>query len=565
MPTQPSPVGAPIIVSSSPFVNLTANQVAMDANGNFVVIWQNYDGVESYNLLTQRYNAAGVAQGSSTNLGGISSSDSTDAAMDDDGNFVVSVKNYFSVNTQRFNSAGQSQGTDLVDICSNFYAPPSVAIDDNGDYVVAWNDYASGINVRRFTNAGVAKGAETLVEAGCCGAVESADVAIDADGDFVVTWKKGGDIYAQRYDKQGSAAGSIFSVSGTTPTDESAAQVATDAAGNFVVVWANDSEGGEVFARRYNNQGMALDASPFKVGSGLNAYDPQVAVDHDGDFAVTWTDYGLTLGGSNIQARAFDKTGQADGDVFTVDSANSSGCQSVSQPTIAIDADNDFVIAWEHDAPGQNQLLAQRYSIPAPTPIPAPAPTPTPTPSPAPTPIRPVPTPKDDTLSGTDQADTVLALAGRDNISGTAGNDFLFGQSGNDTLDGGDGNDVLNGGAGSDTLTGGKGKDVFYRYRLNRAPDRITDFEIGTDVIALSTQHFQRFFKPDSIQAKHFCVGRKALDRNDRIIYNPEVGSISFDVNGDLPRGVTPLLSVTPQFNLTYQSFVMQNQPTTLV
>ncbi|WP_204154528.1 FG-GAP repeat protein [Leptolyngbya sp. CCY15150] len=89
-----------------------------------------------------------------------------------------------------------------------------------------------------------------------------------------------------------------------------------------------------------------------------------------------------------------------------------------------------------------------------------------------------IPSPFDDILSGTANADTIRALGGNDVVRGFAGNDLLdggpgrdriFGQDGSDTLIGGTGNDLLNGGAdndrifgqaGNDTLIGGTGNDL---------------------------------------------------------------------------------------------------------
>jgi Ca2+-binding RTX toxin-like protein len=392
-------------------------------------------------------------------------------------------------------------------------------------------------------------------------------VAMDADGDFVVTWNNNSDVLAQRYNNQGVAVGSILTVSATT-TEDTNAQVAMDANGNFVVVWSDNSgsEGGEIYARRYDNQGNALDAAPVMVGSGNSAYDPQVAMDNDGDFVVAWeNDLNAT-----VQVRAFAQNGQAHGDVMTM--ATITG-EFDSTPSIAMDADNDFVLSWKRNFLSEEKIMAQRYSIPAPPAPPTPPPVPPvppvppipPVPPTTPTPAPlPKPTPKDDVLMGTDGADRILALAGNDQVSGMGGNDFLDGQAGNDQLNGGDGNDILVGGKGKDKLTGGAGKDVFYRNSLNLKKDAITDFEVGSDVIAFSAKKFRRYLKSDTVQSKHFRVGARALDSDDRLIYNSKKGSLAFDVNGDRAGGLVPLFQLGKGIDLTHTSFVMQSSPTAI-
>jgi Ca2+-binding RTX toxin-like protein len=65
----------------------------------------------------------------------------------------------------------------------------------------------------------------------------------------------------------------------------------------------------------------------------------------------------------------------------------------------------------------------------------------------------------DDTLTGSDKRDLILARAGNDTVHGRGGLDFLFGQSGNDSLYGDDGADRLWGGSEDDLLDGGSGPD----------------------------------------------------------------------------------------------------------
>jgi Ca2+-binding RTX toxin-like protein len=125
-----------------------------------------------------------------------------------------------------------------------------------------------------------------------------------------------------------------------------------------------------------------------------------------------------------------------------------------------------------------------------------------------------------DTLSGTTYNDSIDGLIGNDLIYGNAGNDYLEGWAGTDTIYGGDGedtisdgsawsdserlygengndiilayggNDTIDGGAGKDTLTGGTGADVFTftstTHSTAASPDRITDFENGSDRIQLT-------------------------------------------------------------------------------
>ena len=77
-----------------------------------------------------------------------------------------------------------------------------------------------------------------------------------------------------------------------------------------------------------------------------------------------------------------------------------------------------------------------------------------------------------------------------DTLNGTAGDDTLFGLAGNDTINGGAGNDTIYGGAGVDLLFGGAGNDVFGFNNPNEGIDKINDFVVGEDKIAISRDGF---------------------------------------------------------------------------
>ena len=69
-----------------------------------------------------------------------------------------------------------------------------------------------------------------------------------------------------------------------------------------------------------------------------------------------------------------------------------------------------------------------------------------------------------DVLSGNEENNTLVSLAGYDELYGRDGNDNLQGGDGGDSLYGGLGNDFLRGGSGADVLDGGEGRDsIDYR------------------------------------------------------------------------------------------------------
>ncbi len=91
-------------------------------------------------------------------------------------------------------------------------------------------------------------------------------------------------------------------------------------------------------------------------------------------------------------------------------------------------------------------------------------------------------------ISGTNDAETILGGLNDDTITGLAGNDIIKARSGNDTVDGGDGDDeiiggsgtlVAHGGIGNDKITSGEENDILY----GNAGDDHIDAAEGNDFI----------------------------------------------------------------------------------
>lgn len=97
------------------------------------------------------------------------------------------------------------------------------------------------------------------------------------------------------------------------------------------------------------------------------------------------------------------------------------------------------------------------------------------------------------------QTDQIVGDNTDELLTGDFMHDAMHGLGGEDTLEGGAGKDVLDGGAGQDVLTGGAGQDIFVFSHTadsvrgpagDRQYDKITDFELGVDLIDLSALIF---------------------------------------------------------------------------
>ena len=129
--------------------------------------------------------------------------------------------------------------------------------------------------------------------------------------------------------------------------------------------------------------------------------------------------------------------------------------------------------------------------------------------------------------------DSIVGSKFNDGFSGSAGNDTLRGMEGDDYVGGGDGNNVLAGGLGKDSLAGGSGTDqfVFDTAPVAREMDELIYFDHGVDKVVLDSAMFTGL-TVGALSADAFVNGAKALDAEDRILFDTATDRILYDADG---------------------------------
>jgi Ca2+-binding RTX toxin-like protein len=141
------------------------------------------------------------------------------------------------------------------------------------------------------------------------------------------------------------------------------------------------------------------------------------------------------------------------------------------------------------------------------------------------TPVTPVPA----------EPTQILGTNSPDMITTQDGAQAIHGRDGNDVIKAGTGNDVIHGDGGSDRLTGGPCQDVFvFDTRPNTWTnrDKILDLNPADDQIALDNSVYTALTN-GALAPDAFRLGSRALDADDRIIYNQSTGILSYDADGN--------------------------------
>lgn len=139
-------------------------------------------------------------------------------------------------------------------------------------------------------------------------------------------------------------------------------------------------------------------------------------------------------------------------------------------------------------------------------------------------------------------------------------NIVIDGGSGNDTIKGSAGADIITGGVGNDVLTGGAGADSFlFNTSLNKSSnvDRITDFSVVDDTIRVDDAIFRNAGPLGQLAAGAFVTGTRALDANDRFIYNAATGELLYDADGSGSGAATVFAKLGAGLALTHADFLV--------
>ncbi|MEZ6095161.1 MAG: DUF4347 domain-containing protein [Pirellulaceae bacterium] len=243
--------------------------------------------------------------------------------MDSSGRYVVVWEDYRSGNADSYAKVYNADGSVRVNEFRVHAANTSaqdwtnVSMADNGNFVVTWSDNRSGnyeVYMRLFSIDGTALSGETLVST-LSGTQDAHASDFASDGSFVVTFQNATDtdIYFQRYNASGVAQGVNTKANTYTTSTQNHPDVAVNNDGSFVISWMSNGQDGDL----YGMYAQRFTAAGAKVGGEIqisstwsgNQYYGTIDNDDSGNFVATWMS--SDGNGYGIWARRFNSSGTA--------------------------------------------------------------------------------------------------------------------------------------------------------------------------------------------------------------------------------------------------------------
>lgn len=353
------------------------SDIALDDEGNFVVVWVNDKDPDPNWISGRIFNADGTPATDefqvNTLIGG--QVEEPRVAMAGDGRFVVVWHDtdgldgsMYSVRGQRYWANGLPYGSEMQINSTTLYVQgwPSVAMQDDASFLVVWmgngpsDDY--GVHAQGFNWDGVPTWPEFTVNDLTSGDVSYPDVSIGDGGLIAISWGSaataGGDpddsIQTRCFNWGGVVLGPQQQVNTYTNTDQYQSSVAVAPDGHFLVAYNLHYTLG--LGARLFQPDCTPATDEFVASTTIDGgYWPDVTVDLQGRYVTTWI-------WQELKGRMLSASGVPIGDEEFLLSLHADW-PTGAHPKVAAAPDGQFVATWQSNGSTGNDN--DSYSIQA--------------------------------------------------------------------------------------------------------------------------------------------------------------------------------------------------------
>jgi len=350
---------APIAVSE-PGATVYDSHLAVDAVGDAAAIWMRGNGGGGY-VAQVATRVAGGAWSAPTTLSGTGvPAAETAIAIDAKGDAVAVWEQYVGkeqveVRTHAAGAPGWSGATTLSNPLREA-RDAQVAIDPQGNAIVAWlGDDAAGHSIVQASaeqGFGDEWGAPISLSAPG-GDAEEVKLGMDAAGDAFAVWRRPALSNVQVEESERPAGGSWGSPSVLSPPGVNAIQpeLAVDAEGDEAVIW--DHFTSTNIAQVTTRRAGGLWSTPHDLtGEAENVFGQQVGLDAQGDVTAIWFE---TAGVATTVRSATETAGTG---IWSAATDLSPPDPAEPDPSLAVDPAGDAVVTWNVGLTGHETIQA---------------------------------------------------------------------------------------------------------------------------------------------------------------------------------------------------------------
>ena len=357
--------GTAALIESDDLGGVANPQIAMDTSGNALAVWEQSDG-SRFNIWANRFTAANNSWGTAVLIenNDAGNASAPQIAVDANGDALVvwaqSDGTRFNIYSNRFTASSSSWAAPVVieaDNVADAYSP-QIAIDANGNAMAVWQQFEAGtfnIWANRYTSATGKWGTAALIETSNAGNASNQKIAVDTAGNALAVWTQfdgtTNHIYANRFTAASSSWG-VAAVIRTGTGDTDRPQIAFDASGNALAVWdQHDGTRRNIHANRYIAATGSWGVPTVIESNAGGASRAQISVDASGNALAVWTQLDGTR--NNIFGNRFTSGTNSWGTAALVETGS---VREGLSAEVAVNAAGNGVAVW-------TQFDGLRYNI----------------------------------------------------------------------------------------------------------------------------------------------------------------------------------------------------------
>lgn len=290
--------------------------VGVDGTGRFVVAWEddgNNNGISQVQARAFNADATERLAQFTVNVDSPGQQGDPDIAVDPDGNFVVvweddgNEDGLFEVEARGFNADGTERFPQFTVNTSGAgqQLDPVIAMDSAGNFIIVWEDDGNEdgfyeIEGRAFHADGTERLAQFTVNDRSAGQQTNPAIAMDPAGNYLVAWDddRDGDgnfqVHARGFHPDGTERLPRFTVNYNSSGQQVNATLAMNAAGDFAAAYEEDRDNdGEIHVRM---RGFRADGTQNFAHSKVDCIEPAqhvepvIGIDNQGRIVVFWSE-----------------------------------------------------------------------------------------------------------------------------------------------------------------------------------------------------------------------------------------------------------------------------------